>query len=1720
MTWGQIPLTITPPAEIVGAHGLIVPAGGTNLCRDPHCTDTPAGALPSTRTDHGWTTAVSNGATGSFTRVAGGFGGDAYGYQIQNTAAPGTPKPILFLDQLVHGIPKDACVSIAAYVKDYVGDELNAVQAAGAWTDTPETEVAGGGWTRIKFSGLATGIDSTFGFQVNPGKTIIFSRPMFCLEAFVPDFVAGDEAESEWLVCAAPPLLWVESLYDATGTLTPGQTFYFCASSRDTNGDRSESSVNMGGVQDLDLWVAGTVQGGHNALKIHAVPDHNAVPYWHATYKPVRFFVLATASLGTTVAEYKDASGEDPSGTYDLTSDPEVITPRGIYSTFRGPGSWSAGTASFMAASACTALVANISRRTVAVPELVNDEVALTRTGHWWLGMRYEPQVIDDAEKTLLQFYNSANDQLKVAVKKERCAIRLGDGSGNWAAVGAAFPNLPALTPKAVTAGVRDVMVPPPPTWLTRALFDAYWLTKNGGDWYMDYTNDDASQQWLSWWESKPLSGLLYAYEAWGDTAYLDEFCRHADAILAQRDDARGVKVWDNLEMARRAQILEPGSGVTRKHWRVGDYQASRWYYGFDAGGQHVISIKTVYENADARRVWVTAGTNPNTFKLHVDNTDNDAVVEFDNLSIVRADANYYMKVVNDAANWGSTGNSCVAYEPVPDQSLTIADLPVPTAAAVPSAIHYHHDKTGDMFPVLVLMARFSWLCARDGLLTAYGVRAATYLQACKDALQVVLDLGNYHDAGDGSAYFTSTVKGSGGPTGVAVGNERQSNLASVMNYLSKATASAFSGVVDATERQAYADKAARVLNFWRRGCVDDPWSNGLKWRYGNGTYQTGFGFEGAADNDPATIGPDGVPDPESRPISTSTFFWYGSKSWDDFGGHAEFVYRNLFEIMETGLPAADIACEVTEDDVRRAVVNFLSLCLRYNTNPPEDDAAPLDREEVAKDVGGTEYSSTGKSKWSSTRLIMAVATLFADHSPGLLGVGASCLYRRTYVATPSDGSGNPLKETDYYPTVHVSGDISVVANLPLLAYAYERMAATSHVRCLEVSCWGDGYAFSRHVSLLAVRPAIQHTVHFGGRPEAGYEDRGYLSYVVLQQQGYYAIEGARYAADPVVYFDSAARRQVSDLWAPLVDDNLIWFGRAGITGGLPVFDTDKFTLRVGETDVAEIGASIAWDTLAFNRGEHGPGELSVEMYLDYSPHLALPAQLVDGAVVELYDGPHRVWPGKLREIGRNEADHTLSLVAKGRLDDAKRAEHFDCAFTICDYDFWETDQLDDVGGSKYNVDTDSRIRIRLEDGTKVGHGQGARAYLALPPWTSYKFGRLTTSWAVSNPNDDGLAANWEARFSTMQTPNGATVATPWTRGATGSGSLDETLATLARCLRLRFVNTSGAGTDTSLVDRQVLHTNVVAYVPWDDYTTDPVTTDVLDKARLDQAMCSIVGRLGLATAFEASPIGAAIDNLHFLESTTAADILDSIAALNDLPVVWRWEGDTFIVHERETTPSDRSRWYVAYVDPIGNDQAACPDAAVSVDNEDLADYVALYYPVKDDADWPDGTIMRVVRPAGTPAATDRVPRLDFPEQRNITTARATDYADQTLALIKQGAANGPIPIADTAIRTVDGVAVPVWWVQEDSFISLPDHLESAEAQPLPITGMEFAIVDGGPQVTIHTGGSELVYHLPPARHRQKRPRPLKLPKWVLKRLKKKGKANTSVHHKPHKKRV
>src|SRR5687768_8371640 len=92
-------------------------------------------------------------------------------------------------------------------------------------------------------------------------------------------------------------------------------------------------------------------------------------------------------------------------------------------------------------------------------------------------------------------------------------------------------PEVSVLVPAFLLSGAAGAVT-------ARWAYEEAYDNVAAGAWYRDLDNEGAS---LAWGESYVMMSLAAMFRATGDPAYLDRLAWHADGVLAQRDDARGV---------------------------------------------------------------------------------------------------------------------------------------------------------------------------------------------------------------------------------------------------------------------------------------------------------------------------------------------------------------------------------------------------------------------------------------------------------------------------------------------------------------------------------------------------------------------------------------------------------------------------------------------------------------------------------------------------------------------------------------------------------------------------------------------------------------------------------------------------------------------------------------------------------------------------------------------------------------------------------------------------------------------------------------------------------------------------------------------------------------------------------------------------------------------------------------------------------------------------
>ena len=145
-------------------------------------------------------------------------------------------------------------------------------------------------------------------------------------------------------------------------------------------------------------------------------------------------------------------------------------------------------------------------------------------------------------------------------------------------------------------------------------------------------------------------------------------------------------------------------------------------------------------------------------------------------------------------------------------------------------------------------------------------------------------------------------------------------------------------------------------------------------------------------------------------------------------------------------------------------------------------------------------------------------------------------------------------------------------------------------------------------------------------------------------------------------------------------------------------------------------------------------------------------------------------------------------------------------------------------------------------------------------------------------------------------------------------------------------------------------------------------------KVRIDEAMCDLATRSGLAVSTTSSPVGVALDDL-WDEKTNAAALTDRLAKLHAAPLDFGyWDDQSFRVK-----PIDRRPMKPHEVVVVGGGLPGLVSWDVRPQDDDKPDYVAVYFRNKDDPAYPEGAARVLWMPHTPPDRADvRVDKVDF----------------------------------------------------------------------------------------------------------------------------------------------
>lgn len=350
------------------------------------------------------------------------------------------------------------------------------------------------------------------------------------------------------------------------------------------------------------------------------------------------------------------------------------------------------------------------------------------------------------------------------------------------------------------------------------AHFDA--LDTLGGRWYAAEDNRSGA---IAWQESFVLMSYLEMYSATEDARYLDLFVAHGRAVLAARDEARGV-----TDYAGRSGPVWRSGG--RYNWAMLTLAGAD---GKDFG--LVVAMRPGLN--DQTVLTITADPSRGTFDLVARNAALKRTESFRALSVSSGSSRYWPDLIarHSALIRG--------YKPRPPADLTLP-APVVDATLAPCfVVHVAH--TG---LVALPLARFARLVRADPAMSArYGTDAARFLGAAQDA--AAFHDGQWEQDGAGTGYRNETDA----PTFLR-GSPLPLNQDVVMGR-------AMLELARATGRETYRRRAELIGEELRRAMVENR-DHGYVWRYrrdGSGSWEdvshaalaVDFAFDAAQGPDP-----------------------------------------------------------------------------------------------------------------------------------------------------------------------------------------------------------------------------------------------------------------------------------------------------------------------------------------------------------------------------------------------------------------------------------------------------------------------------------------------------------------------------------------------------------------------------------------------------------------------------------------------------------------------------------------------------------------------------------------------------------------------------------------------------------------------------------------------------------------------------------------------------
>jgi len=265
-------------------------------------------------------------------------------------------------------------------------------------------------------------------------------------------------------------------------------------------------------------------------------------------------------------------------------------------------------------------------------------------------------------------------------------------------------------------------------TFATTAAFDA--MDGLHGNRYV-YTDNWAGD--LAWGASYVMEAYVTMYEATGETKYLDRLVYLADAVLAHRDSILGTTDYLGRSL--------PG-WTAGAHYSIGEIEL------LDAGGHPILYLSTAATGYNHQtQVVVTAGQTPDTFNLRINNAELGWSDYFTDLTMDPEHPRYAVKVISASPLAAPTHAARLKVRDLNSPSQGEKRHPVPVYTTLSASRYLWPVHQGMITYPMIAFAR---LVQADPKLEAYKPKAAAYIQAVEELMEILEADWRENEAGEG----------------------------------------------------------------------------------------------------------------------------------------------------------------------------------------------------------------------------------------------------------------------------------------------------------------------------------------------------------------------------------------------------------------------------------------------------------------------------------------------------------------------------------------------------------------------------------------------------------------------------------------------------------------------------------------------------------------------------------------------------------------------------------------------------------------------------------------------------------------------------------------------------------------------------------------------------------------------------------------------------------